>query len=343
MFTSWTLGLAAEGAKIEVAAKKQITSVDSRHPEIVRAKNGDLVIAFSGTKGTGHDNALQHVMCMTSCDDGATWSEVIDIYPLDGNNEKLRKDPYLIVAPNGDIICSFTNPHQKNTGSYSISSDNGKTWTYKGLISPDPDLICRRFTGGDVVGNTIYACGETFEWETVKGLPATFWKSDDNGLSWKSVCDKLDDATINEWDVLALTESHFIAVARTYPTGGKTLFFESEDAGKNWSVPVDISAMTGVVQDPNLEWLNKSAGTIILHGRRQSWEGFDARSAFWISRDSGVTWTDYTPVTSQNTMDEYSGFAEYDGEPKGYLLWGENTRLFGSMVSEVRERVGDDR
>jgi photosystem II stability/assembly factor-like uncharacterized protein len=188
----------------------------------------------------------------------------------------------------------------------------------------------------------MYACGEAFDWETLKAdwtkanLPVSFWKSTDNGRTWQSVCDALEDRTINEWDVLALTDDDFIAVARHYPTNGKTYFFETTDGGKSWSKPIDISRMTGIVHDPNLDWLNREDGTIILHGRRKQ-PGIGDRSAFWISQDAGATWTHYAPVTDQDTRDEYTGFARYQGKPYGYLVWGQNATLFGCMVRDQTE------
>lgn len=89
--------------------------------------------------------------------------------------------------------------------------------------------------------------------------------------------------------------------------------------------------MTGCVHDPNLDWLDRQRGIILLHGRRKDPDKGD-RSAVWISRDEGVTWSDYTPVTRQNTRDEYSGFAEFPGRSGGYLVWGENAVLFGTLL-----------
>ena len=334
-----SLAGAEDALKLTVAPKTEITSVDSRHPEVVRAHNGDLVVVFSGAEGKGHDLSRQHIMCVVSSDDGASWSKPINVYPPDGSDRAFIKDPYLIVAPNGDIVCSYANPARKNTGSYSISTDNGRTWTFIGLISPGFVPPCRRFTGGDVVRNTIYACGEAFDWSKLQNepdeanLPVSFWKSTDNGRIWQCVREALDDLRINEWDVLALTETHFIAVARRYPTNGETLFFETKDGGKRWSTPVDISGMTGIVHDPNLDWLNREHGTIILHGRRKR-PGVGDRSALWLSRDGGATWTHYTPVTDRDTRDEYSGFAGDRGKACGYLVWGENATLFGCTVRE---------
>lgn len=224
--------------KIDVAPKRQITSIDSRHPEVVCAENGDLVVAFSGTHGKGDDGTDQHIMAIISSDNGASWTEPINIYPPDGSDRALIKDPYLLVAPDGTIICSYDNPAQKNLGSYSISVDHGRSWKFMGQISPDFDPPCRRFTGGDVVDKAIYACGEAFDWETLKrepekaNLPISFWKSIDNGRSWHPVAKAIDHPHANEWDILALDDRHFIAVARRYPTNGQTLFFETDDAGR---------------------------------------------------------------------------------------------------------------
>lgn len=322
---------------LDISSKRQITTADSRHPEVVRADNGNLVVAFSGAKGKGHDRSDQHIMVIVSEDGGKTWTKPIDVYPPDGADRAMIKDPYLMVAPDGTVVCSYDNPATQNTGSISISTDHGRTWEFLGRISPKFDPPCRRFTGGDRVGETLYACGEAFNWEVLlrdpakANLPISFWKSTDNGRTWQPVNKAIDHAHANEWDVLAISETHFIAVARRYPDNDRTLFFETRDAGRTWSEAVDISPMTGRVHDPNLEWLDRPNGVVLLHGRRKDPKNGD-RSALWISRNEGKTWTDYTPVTSRDTRDEYSGFAESTDGRGGYLVWGENAVLYGATV-----------
>ena len=133
----WNFQSAAAESPFVISPKRQITTVDSRHPEVVRADNGDLVVAFSGSEGKGHDRSDQHIMVIISADGGKAWSKPVDVYPPDGVDRAMIKDPYLMVAPDGTIVCSYDNPATQNTGSISISRDHGRTWEFLGRISRD--------------------------------------------------------------------------------------------------------------------------------------------------------------------------------------------------------------
>lgn len=86
----------------------------------------------SGHYGYGLDCGL---MCITSTDNGCTWSSPEKIY------EGPNWEPYVLSLPDGRLQCFFTDafPQTRNSGtSVIVSADGGKTWSGK-------TVACRQY------------------------------------------------------------------------------------------------------------------------------------------------------------------------------------------------------
>lgn len=119
-----------------------------RIPTIVSTSDGSLLAVSDARKKHIHDitNDID-IILRRSVDNGQTWSQPMTIakgdgkYKTDGSLDCLNSigygDPAFASLPNGDILCTFihgyglgfTDNSKKTYNSYSISRDNGQTWS----------------------------------------------------------------------------------------------------------------------------------------------------------------------------------------------------------------------
>ena len=119
-----------------------------RIPAIVSSSDGSLLAVSDARKKHIHDitNDID-IILRRSIDNGRTWSTPMTIakgeakYKSDGTLDCLNSigygDPAFASLPNGDILCAFTHGYglgitddnKKTYNSYSISRDNGQTWS----------------------------------------------------------------------------------------------------------------------------------------------------------------------------------------------------------------------
>ena len=119
-----------------------------RIPAIVSSSDGSLLAVSDARKKHIHDitNDID-IILRRSVDNGQTWSTAMTIakgeakYKSDGTLDCLNSigygDPAFASLPNGDILCAFTHGYglgitddnKKTYNSYSISRDNGQTWS----------------------------------------------------------------------------------------------------------------------------------------------------------------------------------------------------------------------
>lgn len=315
---------------------------DERHPVVCELPNGNLLAVWSDGSG---DVGSQFIEGKISTNDGVSWGSEITIYPVGGNDGTMDKDPELFVTPNGTVALFF---QDQDTAGYSrnylhclLSYDNASTWVDKGRIGENfkGSDDARRFTGGDTYGNTMYFCGESYMYSP--GFQGThFWKSEDNCQSFTLVNDTINTASelINEWDIVCLSASHFVGAARDLGNS-KTYRLETWDAGVSWTITDFTSnvssggASPGTVQDPDVDWLNREQGVIIMHGRFQATG--DDRCGYMISDEDFDSFTNYTELFGSNLEDEYTGFAEMSEGDQGYLVYSGSDRVYGRMIYDL--------
>lgn len=112
------------------------------HPSICRTKNGTLIVVYKGA------NVL---MCSRSNDDGKTWTQPKQIPDTDRRPEVIREVKKFEVYPGtADVLpddrvlvtWNYIADDKANDGYYerallyTISSDQGKTWSKQALIGP---------------------------------------------------------------------------------------------------------------------------------------------------------------------------------------------------------------
>lgn len=323
---------------------------DERHPVVERLPNGNLLAVWSDGP---NDVGAQFIEGKISTDDGVSWGSEFQIFPFGGGGDDgtMDKDPELFVTPNGTVALFIRDlgatTYDRNFLRCLLSYDNATTWNDMGQVGLDfyKTWDLARFVGGDTYGSTMYFCGES--WVDVgdcyKGT--SFWKSEDNCQSFTLINPFINTSTqkVDEWDIKCLNSTHFIGVSRDLDDA-KTFWLETYDAGVTWSVSDYTSTMVaagmdpGIINDPDMDWLNEDHGVIILHGRCQ--RGND-RCGYLVSSDYGVSWTNYTHLFSNNYGDEYTGFAEYSGESYGYLVYSGEDDIYGRMIYDLTTYPSD--
>jgi len=290
-------------------------------PDLLNMSNGNWLIAYGN--GTSHDDTNMFVEGMISTDLGHTWSSVFTI-----KTSVLGKtsDAELALTENGTVICTFRQGNSDNAG-WSVSYDNGTTWHYKGVIDSG-DLF--HISDMVVVNNVVYGCGYDLQGDHHMAL----YKTTDNGSSWSLVTDITGEEANDEWGFIALNDTHWIGVAREYPSDGDTWQFETNDSGLTWENFTERSAeFTGEVHSPEFNWLNRDQGVIILHGRLAY--DFPApyyiSTTYWISDDNCSTWKNLTTITSGTGGPEadkcdtgYTGYIEFSDY--GYMCTYNGTK-----------------
>ncbi len=198
-----------------------------RIPAIVSSSDGSLLAVSDARKKHIHDitNDID-IILRRSVDNGQTWSQPMTIakgdgkYKTDGSLDCLNSigygDPAFASLPNGDILCTFIHGYglnfsdnsKKTYNSYSISRDNGQTWSTpeylkdksgnmltvitneRGNIAPGNMCVVK---SGLLAGKVI-ACFRSFNSTSGKGTHRNYFLMyDPNGNCWQTLNGKPND------------------------------------------------------------------------------------------------------------------------------------------------------
>ena len=284
-------------------------------PTIVRAKNGDLLIAFSGDRDW-HVCPWGKVQLVRSTDEGKTWSAPQTVFdsPIDD------RDAGLVVMPDGTLILStfsavsFDNPKVERYKKYQAhaatiskevrdqwvgnwvfqSHDHGKTW------GPP-----RRTPVSTPHGPTALADGRLL---LVRPLVC---ESKDQGTTWKQLVEiqkpeswKSRYAFLSEQHAVQAANGHIIALSRYADKGDiEVRQMESADGGRTWTEPRKTGMHgypTHVLRLAN-DWLLAS------YGRRIPPMGQRA----CVSKDHGKTWLTDKEIVLSNAVQQAAGDLGY--------------------------------
>ena len=223
-------------------------------------------------------------------------------------------EPYLYLAPNGDLLIAAWDldfkARKSNDRFFTRSKDNGKTWSAWERIqySLPPPLRGSDMTQQCLVKDGImYASSRSGL--NGKSSPSLF-KSADNGATWEfvSAIGRQGDAYYMSRDSEAGIElvgpNEMVAILRHGMWPAPTHMTRSHDMGKTWTKPKDISGSTQFWKRPRIytlkhlrhmsgaekipEWWNDR--TLIGTGPHQVRNG-TRNVGLWHSRDKGETWS----------------------------------------------------
>lgn len=276
-------------------------------PTIVRAKNGDLLIAFSGDRDW-HVDPWGKVFVMRSSDGGKTWSapKVVFDSPLDD------RDSGLSVLPDGTIVLStftslaFDNPKIERYRPYRahaasltkeareqwlgnwilLSHDDGKTWG-----AP------RRTPVNTPHGPTALSDGRLLL------VRPGVYESRDQGATWKQIAMIAQDPAtwksrydfLSEQHAVEASPGHIVALSRYADKADVELRqMESADGGATWSAP----RKTGMQGYPAHLLRLANGWLLATYSRRIPPLGERA----CVSRDGGKTWRTDEEIVLSNAV-----------------------------------------
>lgn len=290
------------------------------------------------------------VVCRTSNDRGATWSET---YVVAANDEGGGYgDPALGYDPKtGDLVCVFTHGNglwDSKEGSHAFinvsrSSDGGKTWTKP--VDITPNLFSQTKGEAPIQAMTAFATSGRIltdsqgdMWFVLIARPMeNRWplscyavRSTDGGKTWAGLPFCVDKAG-DESKIVELKDGRLMMSIRNIDKGYRKFAFSS-DRGETWTEPVKSTTLA----DPacNGDVIALSDGTLVhsipdSHTNREN-------VSLYTSKDNGETWQQhsvicptgsaYSAITAidDNTIGVLS---EEDSSKGGYRLWFTRVRL----------------
>ncbi len=259
-------------------------------PVVAAAGGSAVVIVWRA--GAGHMGITGRLEAVRS-DDGEHWSQPAVVAQSDWDD----RNPAVGVTPGGVIVVAY-----HGNGCYSGESqyepalgrlrtrltrsrDGGRTWDPPyGLNLPEFDGLSpygQMLALAD--GSLLLPIYGSLTWKTDCGAPSSSFllRSADEGATW-GLYSRVGDG-INESAFLALEGGAMLAAVRSDGRDARLLAARSEDSGRHWSPPQELTAPQ---QHPGC-LTALSGGTILLtYGHRQ--KPFGARGL--LSFDGGRSW-----------------------------------------------------
>ena len=360
------------------------TTVLAAEPDVHVSRNSIKVLP-DGTWAMIYNRANNHigtewsnVNIRFSKDYGKSWSDenrcldgsAVKGLPCQNPDNLATADPWLYLAPNGDLVIHFWRIHwnkEITKGTWAVvSHDSGKTW------SSPPQQV--KFEGVDdnqvfcgeqdfCVDGRLYAGFREFPADNLDGGECFFAVSDDNGLSFKlqgylQEPGKRRTFWTKEAGYEYLGGQDIVAVTFGYQLEGgdnhqRTFVTYSHDMGKTWSPLREITDQTDSIHRPRVytrkhlqqapRWWDDDV--LICTGTLdQSRKGNINRgrtNSVWISPDRGHTWTTFWGLDAKFYDGGYGDLA-YDPEEDKFLVIMYTGDMEESVLKQYRFRIMQD-
>lgn len=292
--------------------------------DIIRLKDGSLLLAYGRWNGGGDDFDFAEVWGKTSTDGGKTWGNDHVIVPNEGKVTTFSTG--LLRLANDEILMSSLSKDSNEDCSIFLrkSNDECKTWTPRIKFQP-PEGYSKYYgmnNGRLIQLSSGRILGAAFDgWVDNRPFIAFTIISDDNGDSWRasnnyvSIRD-LDPDNIHgaqEPGVIELRDGRIMMWIRN--SLGYVARAFSEDQGESWSKPELIEQLPAPLAPASIKRLPQTGDLLIIWNCNQK-ERRPLNSA--ISKDDGETWENIKVVDDHEIVSW--GFAYTSITPVGDII-----------------------
>ena len=266
-------------------------------PNLTLMPDGTIIATIFNKPSHGQEEG--DADCYASTDEGRTWNHVGT--PVIHKPGTVRMNLAAGLSNTGSLVVLISGWGGDNFRGHILpilichSEDEGKTWTKIGsLVYPEGEPYLIPF--GDIVRleENVLAVS-AYGYNDRQSKPAYLFFSYDNGYTWKDGVligkfgQKSDVSNdYNEVALVRLRSGRLLAAPRTLRIGDLQLL-ASEDEGKNWHIPENLSngGLTSRSEHP-AHLLQLNDGQVLLtYGIRWGVHGIGAR----VSDDEGRTWS----------------------------------------------------
>lgn len=284
--------------------------------DMIRLKNGDLLLAYGRWDNATSDFSPAEVWCKTSSDGGKTWNEGRQLVANEGKLTTFSVS--LLRLKNGAILMSYIVKDSTTACNifFRTSTDECKTWSPRrkfeapaptsGYTAMNNDRLIQLRSGRVLAA--AWAHG-------VNGAPIVGFAlySDDNGQTWRKstevdmrVLKPEDKVGAQEPNVTELKDGRILMLIRN--SCGCIAKSYSSDQGETWSKPELIKELVAPVAPSSIIRIPQ-IGDLLLVWNQNPKERHPLNSA--ISTDDGKTWKHI------RTVDDGLGFAYTSITPVG--------------------------
>lgn len=284
----------------------------------IKRRPSDGVVVLCYHRSTHHSTNDGALHIRFSDDNGATWTAedttlaggAVSGFPMNPNDAAAGEDagePWLYVAPNGDLILHMWRVDYGTTanGTYqATSSDGGETWTaatgpiqFVGLSAAQNDLT---FATDDdfVLDGVIYAGARRYTDATLATCRVLFVKSTDNGATWEYVADVTTTQDTQEIGFEYVGNNRIVGFIRS--NNNNTVWkVSSDDLGATWAVAeadhmFAVSGRHRIYTRAHLQgdadWWNDDLLLMVGFELTTPGQSKGRINSLWLSKDAGEHW-----------------------------------------------------
>lgn len=300
--------------------------------DIIRLKNGALLLAYGQWKGSTCDTGPSEIRCVTSSDGGSTWTNDRVLLPNEGRIGTYSVS--LLRLQNDEILMSYgvKDALDDRNVYFRKSDDECHTWSrrvklevpawYSGYTGISNNRLTQLRSGRVLAA----AWAGWVNDRTIFGFAAY---SDDNGETWRKgedvdirVIDPSNRYGADDPAVIELKDGRVMMIIRN--TLGYIAKCYSKDQGKTWTRPVRVRELEAPNAPATIARI-PATGDLLLIWNRSKTERRPLSSA--ISRDDGRTWGSVRTVeegsaayASITPVDDTILLTYWSYEPEGTTL-----------------------
>ncbi len=306
-------------------------------PGLERAPGGRLWAFWYA--GKVHEDRYNYICCVTSGDDGKTWSDLKFVIDPDGDGPLRTSDPCPWLDPNGRLWLFFWMNGDGDTQLFAMHTDNPDA---ENPIWTTPHVICP----GVMMDKPIVAADGTWLLATAiwhRDQSCRIVASTDQGQTWElRGTAGIPDPKDRNCDEPMLVQRHdgslWLLVRTSYGIGESV----STDMGKTWT-PVAPTQIPHTASRFFIRRLISGNLLLVKHGPMDQKTGRTHLTAF-VSADDGVTWQGGLLLDERATVSYPDGTQAPDGLIRVIYDWNraDEKHILMTTFTEADVLAGKD-